>query len=132
MSQPLQGHLNVDPRLDGPLRMPWAKRHLQTGAKIANPTGSHLPFVQVGLDAGARSRDGGLGGRGGGLGVRHVCRCCCCVGVKSACPVLQTPIDPKAVREKERESERDRGGRERRDDSEVVQGEGTRPDGGRR
>lgn len=42
-------------------------------------------------------------------------------GVKSARRVRQTPMDPKAKRDRERG-----GGRDRRVDSEVVKGEGTR------
>lgn len=54
----------------------------------------HLPFVQVSLDAGTSSRDGGLGRSSGGLRVWHVC------GAEGACPVLWTPTDPKAKRDR--------------------------------
>lgn len=44
-------------------------------------------------------------------------------GVKSACRVRQTPMDPKTKRDRER-------GRDRRVDSEVVKGEGTQQEVG--
>lgn len=84
----LYNHLNK-PIIGRALVIAITMGHLQKWEKIANPTGSHLPFVQVGFDDSAHSRDGGLGRRSGGLGVRHVCRCCClpqeCVSCPSKC-----------------------------------------------
>lgn len=86
-----------------------------------------LPFVQVSLDAGASSGDGGLGGGSGGLRVRHVCGGLA-VWVEGACPVLFLSSKRLWIQAPPTERETETVQNER----ELVKGEGAKGGGGRR